>query len=102
MDWKTKLFGASVTFKCVHRRRDAEDVMRRLRETSRTAASADPRVWAQLAAAYAALGNKDSAFALMERARRAGFRFSPPSPWWDPLRSDPRFQQFLKKLGGEQ
>ena len=82
-------------------RPEALNTMRRLLEASRHS-SADPRVWATQAAAYTALGNKDSAFAALERARRGGYQFQPlTSPAWDSLRSDPRFAEFLKRLGRE-
>jgi tetratricopeptide (TPR) repeat protein len=63
-------------------------------------------VWEGLAIVYAGLGDKDRAFDALERARAAGlplFRYPPlkTDPLFDPLRSDPRFAELLKRLGRE-
>jgi tetratricopeptide (TPR) repeat protein len=55
-----------------------------------------------LAAIPAALGDSDRAFALLERAfeeRSHGLTFLGIDPGVDPLRSDPRFQAMLARVG---
>ncbi|MGB2899642.1 MAG: tetratricopeptide repeat protein, partial [Candidatus Acidiferrum sp.] len=55
-----------------------------------------------LARTYAALGEKDQAFALLLKAveRRAGeLAFLRVSPSWDPLRDESRFQDLLSTVG---
>ena len=55
---------------------------------------------------YAGLGDKDEAFAWLERAysERSAFIawFVPVDPVWDNLRSDPRFAELLRKVGFQQ
>jgi serine/threonine protein kinase/Tfp pilus assembly protein PilF len=50
---------------------------------------------------YAQLGDKDQAFAWLEKAYEKHdspmFRLK-VQPWWDPLRSDPRFQDLLRRM----
>jgi tetratricopeptide (TPR) repeat protein len=50
--------------------------------------------------AYAALGEHDAAFAWLERAyvERSGIPYPRTHPAFDPLRSDPRFQDLLRRL----
>jgi len=52
---------------------------------------------------YGALGDKDKAFAEMERMRIGPFRLAAMKfdPQFDPLRDDPRFKDYLKKHGVE-
>jgi TolB-like protein/DNA-binding winged helix-turn-helix (wHTH) protein len=57
-----------------------------------------------LAEAYAGLGRKDHAFASLEKAyeERSGgddLTYLPVEPAFDPLRSDPRFDAFLQRVG---
>jgi hypothetical protein len=55
-----------------------------------------------LAILHAGLGEKDQAFAWLERAYQRhewGLIYLRVSPFFDPLRSDPRFTQLLKKVG---
>jgi tetratricopeptide (TPR) repeat protein len=50
---------------------------------------------------HAALGEKDEAFAWLEKAydEHSFFLvFLPADPWFDPLRDDPRFQDLLRRL----
>jgi len=82
-------------------RSEALRIRDRLLRTPRTGS-----VWEGLAIVYAGLGDKDRAFDALERARAAGFRLFryPPlktDPLFDPLRSDPRFADLLKRLGRE-
>ena len=50
---------------------------------------------------YAQIGDKDQAFAWLEKAYEKHdspmFRLK-VQPWWDPLRSDPRFQDLLRRM----
>jgi Tfp pilus assembly protein PilF len=55
-----------------------------------------------LAATYAGIGDKDEAFKWLDKAFE--MRFGPliylkVNPIWDPLRSDPRFAERLRRLG---
>ena len=54
-----------------------------------------------IASIYALEGDKDSAFAWLERACKArdGVDTLAADPQWDPLRSDPRFKDFLRRVG---
>jgi serine/threonine-protein kinase len=50
---------------------------------------------------YVALGDKDEAFAWLEkgyRERSFFMVFLEVDPWWDPLRPDPRFQDLLRRM----
>ena len=56
----------------------------------------------EIALVYAGLGDKDSAFDWLERAYQArdkGLTFLKIDPCLDPLRSDPRFATFIKRVG---
>jgi len=54
-----------------------------------------------VAMAYAQLGERDKAFAWLERAynERAGLLFLKVDPAFDSLRSDPRFNSLLRRIG---
>lgn len=54
------------------------------------------------AGVYVGLGQKDQAFARLEEAYRDHARILPGlrvSPLWDPLRSDPRYADLLRRMG---
>ncbi|MCL4523998.1 MAG: protein kinase, partial [Acidobacteria bacterium] len=54
-----------------------------------------------VAMVYAALGDKEQALQLLEKARQdhsGGLTFLKVDPYWDPLRSDPRYAELLRKL----
>ena len=56
----------------------------------------------EVALVYAGLGEKDSAFEWLEKAsvvRDKGLTFLKVDPCLDPLRSDPRFQNLLRRVG---
>jgi hypothetical protein len=58
--------------------------------------------WFFIAADYAALGEKDRAFNWLEKAYEKRDFFLPTlavNPYMDPLRSDPRFQDLLRRIG---
>lgn len=51
---------------------------------------------------YAGLGDKDQAFAWLEKAYAEhvySLVLLKVSPWWDPLRSDPRYADLLRRMG---
>jgi hypothetical protein len=54
-----------------------------------------------VARAYVELGEKDKAFAELNKAyeSRRSVTWLKVDPLFDPLRSDPRFQELLKKIG---
>ena len=55
----------------------------------------------QMAWISAALGDKDTAFTWLEKAlaqRASGLTWIRTIPWFDPLRSDPRFQSILVRM----
>ena len=54
------------------------------------------------AVAYAGLGEKDQAFAWLEKAyeeRTSRLSYLKVEPLWDPLRSDPRFADLVRRIG---
>ena len=56
----------------------------------------------QLATVYAGLGDKDEAFRLLEKGyeqRSAGMAYLAVDPFWDNLRSDPRYTDLLRRIG---
>ena len=58
-------------------------------------------VWQPLALVYTALGEPDRAFEALYRARANGYPFTGicTTEAWEPLRSDPRWAEFVKSLG---
>jgi tetratricopeptide (TPR) repeat protein len=51
---------------------------------------------------YTSLGNKDEAFRWLGRAyqeRNSGMAYLRTWPLWDPLRSDPRFDDLVQRMG---
>lgn len=81
-------------------RRSAE--ARRVLEESERQAKAKKLGLSWLACAYAELGEKDQAFALLEeeyRAHGTGMTSLKVNPLYDPLRSDPRFQDLVRRVG---
>jgi tetratricopeptide (TPR) repeat protein len=80
------------------RRREAERYIEALRESAKT-----KYVRAlYLASIYAALGDKEKAFAELEQSFEDKDYFLPrikADPFMDPLRSDPRFKEMLKRMG---
>ena len=57
----------------------------------------------EFATIYAELGEMDRAFEFMERAIEEGSSsnavfFLKVFPWYDPLRSDPRFENLLRRM----
>ena len=54
-----------------------------------------------IATIYAALNDKEMAFSWLERGLAAGVSgaFFKDEPVWDPIRSDPRFADLLRRMG---
>ena len=80
---------------------DAAPVSGKLRQVSASRAQKERTHPAVLAALHGLLGEKDRAFALLDRAiveRDPMVRDLRVSPMWDSLRTDPRFRQFLKRV----
>jgi tetratricopeptide (TPR) repeat protein len=80
------------------RRKDAERVIEDFNTlSSRT--SVDP-YW--LAAIYSGLQDKERAFEFLEKSYRqhsANLAYLKPDPFWDTLRSDPRYVDLLRRMG---
>ena len=56
----------------------------------------------QLATIYAGLGDQDETFRLLEKGyqqRSAGMRYLAIDPFWDNIRSDPRYTDLLRRVG---
>jgi tetratricopeptide (TPR) repeat protein len=85
------------TFALTGRRREAEEALEELKALSkRRYVSAFPIAWV-----YVGLGDKDRAFAWLEKAylERAGrLTYLKVLRAFDPLRSDPRFQRLLDRM----
>jgi tetratricopeptide (TPR) repeat protein len=80
------------------RRQEAEQVLRKFEELGRTGYSVSYRP----AAMYALLGDKDKAFALLEKALAAhdwDMGRLNVDPFLDSLRDDPRFKDLIKRMG---
>jgi serine/threonine protein kinase/tetratricopeptide (TPR) repeat protein len=78
------------------KRNEALDLLNKLKTTTEYVAQAE------LAILYAGLGNKDEAFAALERAYAAHdpeVQYLKVEPHYDPLRSDPRFKDLLVRAG---
>jgi len=79
-------------------RREAEKVLQTLSERAKKSYVSPFDV----ALIYAALGEKDKAFALLDKAVAEHSTFLVYTKWeprLDPLRSDPRFEDLLKRIG---
>jgi tetratricopeptide (TPR) repeat protein len=80
------------------KRREAEKILSDLIARSK-AAYLPPTYVARI---YAGLGQKDQALAWLEKGyavRDSGIEFIGVDPYNDPLRSDPRFTDLLRRLG---
>ena len=92
------LAGLAHSYALAGRRSDAEQVLQGLLVRSRKSYVSP----FDIALIYAALGEKDTAFAWMEKAveeRSTWLVYSKWEPRLDPLRSDPRFQELLRRIG---
>ena len=92
------LAGLAQAYALAGRRSDAEQVLQGLLERARQSYVSP----FDIALIYAALGEKDTAFAWMAKAvaeRSTWLVYSKWEPRLDPLRSDPRFQDLLRRIG---
>ena len=92
------LAGLAHSYALAGRRSDAEQVLQGLLKRARKSYVSP----FDIALIYAALGEKDTAFAWMEKAvaeRSTWLVYSKWEPRLDPLRSDPRFQDLLRRIG---
>ena len=79
-------------------RREARRTIAKLKELSKTR-YVEPLQYALI---YGALGEKDQAFAWLEKAfeeRNGNVVALSVAPWFDPLRSDPRFADLVRRVG---
>jgi hypothetical protein len=77
---------------------EAKRILAQLKEQSKTRYVAA----LQVALIYAALGDKDQAFIWLEKVyeeRRSNLFMLSIAPWFDPLRSDPRFAHLVQRVG---
>lgn len=88
---------AGVAYAKAGRRDKAEEMIRKFHEIAKTQYVPACR----FAAIYGALGDKDKAFAELDKAFEARdwelFRMN-VDPYWTPLRDDARFESFVKRL----
>jgi TolB-like protein/Flp pilus assembly protein TadD len=92
------LAGLAHAYALAGRRSDAEQVLQGLLERARQSYVSP----FDIALIYTALGQKDTAFAWMTKAvaeRSTWLVMSKWEPRLDPLRSDPRFQDLLRRIG---
>jgi TolB-like protein/DNA-binding winged helix-turn-helix (wHTH) protein/cytochrome c-type biogenesis protein CcmH/NrfG len=86
--------GLGEAYALAGRAKEAEHVLRELEAPS----SSGTLDWVFIAGVYAALGDKDQAFAWLEKAydnRDFFMTYLGVDPWLDPLRSDPRFGRLM-------
>jgi serine/threonine-protein kinase len=92
------LTATSYAYAKTGRRREAEAVINQLKELEKTRYIIN--YW--VAVTYAALGERDAAFAELEKAYQARDWFLPrlkTDPFMDPLRDDPRFKDLIRRIG---
>jgi TolB-like protein/Flp pilus assembly protein TadD/predicted Ser/Thr protein kinase len=92
------LAGLAHAYALAGRRSDAEQVLQGLLERARQSYVSP----FDIALIYTALGQKDTAFAWMTKAvaeRSTWLVYSKWEPRLDPLRSDPRFEDLLRRIG---
>jgi tetratricopeptide (TPR) repeat protein len=90
-------FAQSYAYAKSGRRQEAEALIRRWKELEKTKYVSHY----QMATTYAALGDKETAFAELERAYQERDWFLiriKVDPFLDPLRDDPRFESIVKRL----
>jgi tetratricopeptide (TPR) repeat protein len=90
-------YDSGMVYAAQGKRAEALQVIKELEEMS--GASLSQAQW--IAKIYAALNEKELAFSWMERGLAAGAigYFYKDEPVWDPIRSDPRFADLLRRMG---
>jgi serine/threonine-protein kinase len=93
------MYGLAITYARMGRSADARRILKEYLELSeRKYVSPD-----HIALIYASLGEKDQAFAWLDRAYEARSAYMVTailnSPDYDPLRSDPRFEDLVRRIG---
>ncbi len=94
------LRNAGCAYAKLGRRREAEEIIKRFKAIEKTQYIMSYRI----ASIYVALGEKDLAFAELEKAfdnRDWDLHRLKVDPFMDPLRGDPRFADLLKRVGLE-
>ncbi len=92
------LAAAGYAYAKTGRRQRAEEVINKWRENART--QYVMAYW--IAITYVALGEKDAAFAELEKAYQEHDWYLPrlkTDPFMDPLRDDPRFKDLVRRIG---
>jgi eukaryotic-like serine/threonine-protein kinase len=95
---RSLLAGLGYAYAKSGRRQEAEAVLKQWKEIEKTKYVAN--YW--VAIVYTALGEKDAAFAELEKAYQAHDWFLErlkSDPFMDPLRDDPRFKDLVKRIG---
>ena len=93
------MFGRAITYARMGRPDDARRIARELEGLRAKGQQVIPDFIAMI---YASLGDKDRAFQWLETARRehsAWLFFLGALPEYDPIRSDPRYAEFVRALG---
>jgi TolB-like protein/Flp pilus assembly protein TadD len=99
--WPLSVIALGHAYAKMGKRAEAEQQIAQLRDLAKTRYVRPYYI----ASIYAALGDKDKAFAELERSyqeRDAYLGRINGDPFMDPLRDDPRFKDLLKRLGLEQ
>ncbi len=97
-DWPVTLASIGYVQGLTGKRRDAEAMLRRMEQLSRTKYVTPYAV----ALIYASMGDKDNAIAWLEKAyddRANWMVWMGRDPRWDPLRNDPRFRNLMHRVG---
>jgi tetratricopeptide (TPR) repeat protein len=91
------LYSRGMVYAALGKRTEALQIIKQLEDMSGTSQS--EAHW--IAKVYAALNDKESALTWLERglAAQALGNFYKDEPLWDPVRSDPRFTDLLRRMG---
>ena len=91
------IYDAGMIYAAQGKRAEALQVIKELEEIS--GANLDQGLW--IAKIYATLNDKELAFSWLDRGLATGAIavFYKDEPVWDPIRSDPRFADLLRRMG---
>jgi TolB-like protein/Flp pilus assembly protein TadD len=91
------IYDTAMVYAAQGKRAEALQIIKELEEMS--GASLSQALW--IAKIYATLNEKELAFSWLERGLAAGAigLFYKDEPVWDPIRSDPRFADLLRRMG---